>query len=103
MRSVFPQVYVFQARTSRNLVLIATRSPVRIDLATLRARADFLINARAVKTPGFRQLIESIQYQPPSSAASSPILTDDFAPVEGLAGSEANEDTAPRARPRARP
>jgi len=92
MKSVFPQVYVFGAKSSMNLVLVATRSPLRTDIPTLRTRAEFLVRTRAVTMPGFRELVDSIQLQEPASALRSPILTDDFAPVEGLAASSANAD-----------
>ena len=84
LKTVFPQVYVFQARESMNLVLLATRSPTRIDLATLRLRADFLVRTRGLAVPQFRERVESFQYQEPAAAFRSPILTDDYAPVEGL-------------------
>jgi spermidine synthase len=87
MKTVFPQVYVFRANTSLNLVLIATRTPVRTDLATLRMRADFLQKNGTMTLPDFRNRLDSFQFQEPSSTARSPILTDDFAPVEGLAAS----------------
>lgn len=87
MKTVFPQVYVFRANTSLNLVIIATRSPVRTDLATLRLRADFLEKNGTITLPNFRNRLDSFQFQEPTSSFRSPILTDDFAPVEGLAAS----------------
>jgi len=98
LKSVFPQVYVFGAKSSMNLVLVATRSPLRTDIPTLRTRAEFLVRTRAVTMPGFRELVDSIQLQEPASALRSPILTDDFAPVEGLAASSANADAKPGSR-----
>jgi hypothetical protein len=87
MKTVFPQIYVFRANTSLNLVIIATRSPVRTDLATLRLRADFLEKNGTITLPNFRNRLDSFQFQEPTSSFRSPILTDDFAPVEGLAAS----------------
>jgi spermidine synthase len=100
MKTSFPQVYVFAARTSLNLVLVGTRSPAKTDVATLRSRADFLVRTRAVTMPGFRELLDSIQFQEPASSARSPILTDDFAPVEGLAASGQNADAKSPQRPK---
>jgi spermidine synthase len=100
LKTVFPQVYVFRANTSLNLVLIATRTPLRTDAATLAMRADFLVRTGVATLPGFRQRLDSIQYQEPSSASRSPVLTDDFAPVEGLAASGGTAEPAPRSRPR---
>jgi len=85
LQSVFPQVYLFRARTSQNLVLIATRSPARTDMAELRRRATVLVQSRQVTLPSFRQHLESVVLAAPASVARSPVLTDDYAPVEGLA------------------
>ena len=86
LKTVFPQVYVFPAKSSRNIVLLATRATVRADLNALRARAVLLVQSERIKIPGFLQRLDSFQALPPPSAMRSPILTDDYAPVEGLAG-----------------
>ncbi len=83
---VFPQVYVFPARTSQNVVLIATKAKGRAGLGGLRQRAAWLVQTGKVTMPGFRDRLEVLQDQPPPNASRSPVLTDDFAPVEGLAG-----------------
>ena len=99
MKMVFPQVYIFRANTSLNLVLIATRAPARTDAATLRMRADFLVRTGVISMPGFRERLESFAYQEPASAFRSPILTDDFAPVEGLAAASGGKaEAVPRNR-----
>jgi spermidine synthase len=85
LKTVFPQVYLFPARTSQNIVLVATRSAARSDLFALRQRASSLIQTRRVTLPGFLERLDSFQAQAPLSAARSPVLTDDYAPVEGLA------------------
>lgn len=85
VQSVLPQVYLFRAGTSQNLVLIATRTPKRADMAELRRRASFLIQSGQITLPNFRQRLESLVLAPPASVARSPVLTDDHAPVEGLA------------------
>jgi spermidine synthase len=86
LNSVFPQVYLFPAKTSRNVVLLATRATIKADLNALRQRAALLTQSGSIKLPGFRERLEQFQAYAPPSAASSPILTDDFAPVEGLVG-----------------
>jgi spermidine synthase len=86
LNTVFPQVYLFPAKGSRNVVLVATRFPQKVDLNLLRRRAAFLIQTHQVALPGFRERLESFYSLPPSNAFRSPILTDDYAPVEGLAG-----------------
>ncbi len=86
LKQVFPQVYVFTARTSANVVLVATRSAIKVDAKTLHARALGLVKHKQVTLPGFLDLLQSLRIQPPSSFENSPVLTDDYAPVEGLAG-----------------
>jgi spermidine synthase len=87
LKAVFPQVYLFPANSSQNIVLIATRAGYRTDIYNLRQRAGVLLQGRRVTLPLFRTRLEAFRLQPPPSAARSPILTDDYAPVEGLAGS----------------
>ena len=85
LKTVFPQVYLFPARSSRNVVLVATCSGVRADFFGLRQRAALLVQTQQVTVPGFSERLEVFQAQAPLSAIRSPILTDDYAPVEGLA------------------
>jgi spermidine synthase len=86
--TVFPQVYVFPAASSQNLVLVATRSPAKVDMNSVRQRAAFLAQNGLIKLPTFRSRMERFLPQPPPNATNSPVLTDDFAPVEGLAGAK---------------
>jgi spermidine synthase len=92
LHAVFPQVYLFPAISSQNVVLIATRSPVKTNIDGIRWRAGQLVQTKRVTMPSFRQRAESFQNTPPASAGLSPILTDDHAPVEGLAGDTANPE-----------
>lgn len=92
LNAVFPQVYLFPALTSQNVVLIATRSPFKTDLGGVRWRATQLVQTKRITIPNFRQRAESFQNTPPASVFRSPILTDDFAPVEGLSGDSGNPD-----------
>lgn len=85
LKTVFPQVYLFPARSSQNVVVLATMTGLKPDIYTLRQRASVLMQMRRVTLPTFRERLEVFQGQPPRSAASSPVLTDDYAPVEGLA------------------
>jgi spermidine synthase len=86
LKSVFPQVYLFPAKSSRNIVLVATRATIKPDLQVLRQRAAELIQSRRVTMPGYVQRLDSFRVAPPPNAIKSPILTDDYAPVEGLSG-----------------
>ena len=84
LKTTFPQAYLFPAKTSQNVVIVATRASVLPALYGLRDRADVLAQTQRVALPGFRKNLERIVFAAPASAAKSPILTDDFAPVEGL-------------------
>jgi spermidine synthase len=86
LKTVFPQVYLFQAKSSMNVVIQATRATVLPDMNGLRQRAALLAQTGRVTLPGFSERLERIRMSPPVGAAGSPILTDDYAPVEGLSG-----------------
>ncbi len=85
---VFPQVYEFHAVTSRNVVLVATRAGKAMSLQTLTAKADDLIERRVITVPGFRKNLDTFQSPPASSGDKSLILSDDYAPVNGLLDAE---------------
>jgi len=84
LRSVFGQVYVFPAQSSQNVVLVATIAAGRADINGLRQRALLLTRAGHITLPQFTARLERLQPAAPPSAAASPLLTDDYAPVEGL-------------------
>ncbi|MEW6307014.1 MAG: fused MFS/spermidine synthase, partial [Verrucomicrobiota bacterium] len=84
MHSVFPHVYMFPARDSLNVVIVATKTKERMTPALLYQRANDLIRERVVMLPTFRTRAAAIVYQQPPAAPHSPILIDDFAPVDGL-------------------
>jgi len=84
MKEVFPQVYMFPAGESQNVVLVATKSPERFDRTQVREQASELVQAGKIKLPTFSARLDSFMDTPPPAAARSPILTDDYAPVESL-------------------
>jgi spermidine synthase len=84
LTNVFPHVYLFPAAESQNVVLIAPRSTFRADYRILRSRADLLIKQRRVTHPSFLTRLGSLRTNAPVTTAKAPLLTDDFAPVEGL-------------------
>lgn len=86
LKKVFPQVYSFPARSSQNVVLVATMSPAKADLTSLRTRAATLTKSGTVKLPVFTERVNAFQILPPRNTGRAPVLTDDYAPVEGLAG-----------------
>src|SRR5882724_1693440 len=87
LKAVFPQVYLFPASSSQNIVLLATRATNKPDIIALRQRAVLFVQTRRVSMPNFLQRLDRLVAVPPPNAASSPVLTDDYAPVEGLSGS----------------
>jgi spermidine synthase len=84
LKEVFPQVYVFPARTSMNVVLIATRSPEPWHYARVQETGAELVKTSAIKLPEFQVRLRSFRTDPPRSAANSPVLTDDHAAIESL-------------------
>ena len=101
LKTVFPQVYLFPAKTSRNIVLLATKAPVKADIVGLRYRATLMAQGRQLRIPGILQRLDSFHPQPPPSVTRSPVLTDDYAPVEGLAAAGDGVDSG-KARNRKR-
>ncbi len=85
LKSVFPQVYMFPAKSSLNVVMIASKTGVPAQPTALRQRAAQLVQAGRAPLPGFMQRLEVLQTAPPPNAYRSTLLTDDYAPVEGLA------------------
>jgi spermidine synthase len=84
LRSVFPQVYAFPSRQSFNVVLLATKSPDKVPFTTLNSRASSLIYHKRILLPTFRERLNAFRPDPPANYQSCKILTDDFAPVDGL-------------------
>jgi len=84
MKAVFPNVYLFPAKETLNVVVIGTRSPVKADSSLVQLRAGALIQTKRVTLPAFRSRVLSFRADPPANFNLCPVLTDDFAPVDGL-------------------
>lgn len=84
MKEVFPQVYLFPAEDSQNVVMIATKSKDLFDLPRARAEGEILTRSGTMRHPAFNSRLRFFSNQPPSAAPRSPVLTDDFAPIESL-------------------
>lgn len=84
MRAVFPKTYLFPARDSLNVVLVATRSDEDMTSDKIRTRASHLVRNGRVKLPGFIQRVTTFRSEPPPSFRECPVLIDDYAPVDGL-------------------
>lgn len=84
MKEVFPNVYLFPANDSMNVVIVATKSPVKFDVARVQREGAELIRTGQVRLPTFATRLRAVRVAPPASFARSPVLTDDRAPVESL-------------------
>lgn len=84
MKSVFPNVYLFPAPDSQNVVLVGTKSRKTDTAAAVRQRAAELIKSRRVRIQSFATRVNAIHFGAPPTAARSPVLIDDYAPVDGL-------------------
>lgn len=84
MQEVFPQVYLFPANSSMNVVILATRSPERYDFARVQKDGAELVKAGTVTLPDFKLRLRSFKSAPPPAATNSPVLTDDRSAIESL-------------------
>jgi hypothetical protein len=84
MKTVFPQVYMFTAETSQNIVFIATKSREALSKDQLQERANARISSGIVKLPTFSERLRNFWNTPPPTAAAATTLTDDFNPVESM-------------------
>ena len=84
LKAVFPHVYQFPARDSLNVVLIATKTREQFNFSTIHSRATALIQSKRVTLPTFRGRLYAFRADPPANLQRCQILTDDFAPVDGL-------------------
>jgi spermidine synthase len=84
MSEVFPHVYMFPAVESENVVFIATKSAEPFNYVRAAAEAYKLINSGTVTLPTFSLRVRSFMDQPPPTVGTSPLLTDDYAPIETL-------------------
>ncbi len=90
MKEVFPQVYTFPAKTSMNIVILGTKSAEAYDDARVLREGRALVRSGAIPLPTFAERLLAFRNVPPRSAANSPVLTDDKAPVEGLMQKDAS-------------
>lgn len=84
LSEVFPHVYMFPANESQNVVMIATKSKQKYTTRMIKDEFDELTKKGIITNPTFRSRIFSFKDVLPSTANRSPILTDDFAPTDGL-------------------
>jgi spermidine synthase len=88
LKTCFPQVAHFSAASSYNVVMIASRSREVMTPELSQERADTLVRSGLVKRPDFKQRAKRLRTTPPASVENSPLLSDDFAPVDGMLRAE---------------
>ena len=85
MKTVFPHVYHFPAADSRNIVLVGVKAKTGgLTSSTLRSRVALLRRAQPKLPAHFGPRLTRIRASAPLSAAKSPVLTDDHAPISKL-------------------
>ena len=84
MKEVFPQVYLFPAQETLNVVVVGVKSSEKLSAVTLQQRANALMQSKRIKLPAFRARLMSMRTEPPLNFQRCQVLTDDYAPVDGL-------------------
>ena len=84
MATVFPHVYLFPATESQNVVMIGTKSRELFNAARVQREAASLVRSNIVTLPTFETRSRTFSTEIPAAAGRSPILTDNYAPIEAL-------------------
>ncbi len=84
LKTSFPQVTLFPAVTSYNVVMIASQVEQPVTQAQLTDKLEALTTSSRVLFPNFPTRLKQFRAAPPASVTQCDILTDDFAPVDGL-------------------
>jgi spermidine synthase len=79
----FAEQYLFECQTSNNSVIVACRRKKGLDQAGLLSRARDLVREGRVKRSDFLDSAASL-FPGPLDVTGSPVLTDDYAPVDQL-------------------
>ena len=84
LSEVFPRVYMFPSVESQNIVFVATKSAEPFTSARAEQEARQLISSGTVTLPTFSLREKSFMDERPPTAGTSPLLTDDYAPIDSL-------------------
>ncbi|HEY5043559.1 MAG TPA: fused MFS/spermidine synthase [Verrucomicrobiae bacterium] len=84
MSAVFPHVYMFPAVESQNVVFVATKSDEPFTYARAEQESQKLISSWTVTLPTFSLRVKSFMDLRPPTTDTSPLLTDDYAPIDSL-------------------
>ena len=66
------------------MVMVATKSPKRATKPLLKRKLDQWTSTSKVAFPNFTKRLRQFTAVAPAGAKKSDVLTDDFAPVDGL-------------------
>jgi spermidine synthase len=84
LSEVFPHVYMFPAVESQNVVFVATKSAEPFTAARAEQEAQKLTSSGVVTLPTYLLRVKSFTDERPPTAGTSPLLTDDYAPIDSL-------------------
>ena len=82
MKSVFPQVYLFPADESENIVFIATKSRQAATWSQVQEDGNARIRSGLVTLPTFATRMRNFVNRPQLAVTNTLILTDDNSPIE---------------------
>jgi spermidine synthase len=82
MKSVFPQVYLFPADESENIVFIATKSKQPATWSQVQQDGNARIRSGLVTLPTFGARMRNFLNRPQLAVTNTLILTDDNSPIE---------------------
>ncbi len=84
LKEVFPQVYLFPAIESRNVVMIATKEKRAWTTADVTRDGEALWRSGQIKLPTWSARLQRFESRAPLNLTRCPVLTDDYAPIESL-------------------
>jgi spermidine synthase len=84
MKEVFPQVYLFPAEESQNIVFMATKNQDLMTWSDAQLTGNARVRTGVVTLPTFSARTRNFVNRPPSTATNATLLTDDFCPIERL-------------------
>ncbi len=87
LNEVFPHVYHFPARETRNIIFVAPREKGALTTESLQVKYGAFLKRWPKASPNFLKRLQIIQNKAPRSAVRSPVLLDNFQPASGLLGS----------------
>jgi len=86
MEGSFESIYMFPSSTTRNVVMIADTGTTAYSRASLTSSAKALVARGRAPMPGYVGMFTKVNAPDalPGAYKQSPVLTDDYAPVDGL-------------------